>query len=255
MANRFRLRGWKEQIAARKAPLEEDSEFEDDGEWPGWLKKLWWDLWPGSEDKPTDGLREPTPKSPYWLSEVGANSELVLNAARATRAFEENRLEQAVARAVRLLRTSLVLLVIGFASTGFLLNHLIDYKSESWTIYFLLVPSISALVFLVLSALQSLGVDRVGLGMAPRPGPIAEENGKSQFRVAAHEEVNAALFAKWTAEKKLDESNAARRNLSCAIVALISSGLVVLLSISLLQNSECQDRKIVDGVVSDHREC
>ncbi|MXZ85423.1 MAG: hypothetical protein F4Z02_07210 [Acidimicrobiia bacterium] len=169
--------------------------------------------------------------------------------------YEEKRLEQAVARAIRQLRTSLALLVIGFASAGFLLNRLIEYKGNSWTTYLLLVPSAIALVFLVLSALQSLGVDRVGLGMAPRPGPIAEENGASQIRVAAQEEVNAAPFAKWTAGKKLDESNAARRNLSRAIVWLIFNGVVVLVAMSLLQTDDCQDHQIVDSVVLEYREC
>ena len=255
MGSRFRLRSLTEWFTARKASSEEPSEYEDDGAWPSWCKKLWWDLLPGSKDKPTDGLRRPTPKIPYWLVENGANSEFVLSAARATREYEEKRLEQAVARAVRLLRTSLFLLVIGFASTGVLADRLTEYKSDSWAIYFLLAPSTIALIFLVLSALQSLGVDRVGLGMAPRPGPIAEENSKWQIRVAAHEEVNATLFAKWIAGKKLDESHVARRNLSRAIVALICSGIVVLVAISLLQTDDCQDRQIADNVVSEHEEC
>lgn len=75
MASRFRLRRLKERLTARKTSSEEKSEYENDGEWPSWRRKLWWDLWPSSKDTPADGLRRPIPKTRIGLRRM----ELVAN--------------------------------------------------------------------------------------------------------------------------------------------------------------------------------
>ena len=216
------------------------SEYSYEGVWPPWWKKLWWDIriWP--RPKETDGLRPPIPKRPYWLDECGSDSDLVLDAAKATRAYSDDRLERAEIRASRLLQTTFVLLTIGFASTGFLLDRLLEKANGSWD-YLLLVPSAFALIFLILAAVQTLGVGRVGLGMPPRPGVIAESSKTTRVSVAAHEEVNAALITNWTANNKLSETNGARRWLSYGILALILSGLAVLGAMFLLRDECSQD--------------
>ena len=217
------------------------SEYSYEGVWPPWWKKLWWDIrfWPKLQE--TDGLKAPIPERPYWLDECGSDSDLVLDAARATRAYSENRLERAEIRASRLLQTVLVLLTIGFASMGFLLNRLMEEEADrSWTLLFL-VPSGFALIFLIVAAVQTLGVGRVGLGMPPRPGVIAEAPETTQVSVAAHEEVKAALITNWTADNKLSETNDARCWLSRGIVALILSGIMVLAAMFLLGEEDSQD--------------
>ena len=229
---------------AETGSIEEISEYEYDGEWPVWWKKMWWDIWRRSKERPTDGLKTPVPKRPYWLTEPGSESELVLSAAKATRAYDEERLEQAVIRASRLLNTALILLAIGFVSAGFLLDRLLENDEGSWIRFLLLFPSLLVVIFLTLSALQALGVDRVGLGMAPSPGPIAEEPETARVGVAAHEEVKSALITRWVADKKLIESNSARRSLSRGIVALIFSGIVVLAAIILIR---ADDRQVPPG--------
>ena len=216
------------------------SEYSHEGVWPPWWKKLWWDIWIWPRPKETDGLKPPIPKRPYWLDAGGSNSDLVLDAAKATRAYSDDRLERAEIRASRLLQTTFVLLTIGFASTGFLLNRLIERANSSWD-FLLLVPSAFALILLILAVLQTLGVGRVGLGMAPRPGVIAESSETTRVSVAAHEEVNAALITNWTAENKLSETNGARRWLSRGILALILSGLAVLVAMFLLREECSQD--------------
>ena len=216
------------------------SEYSYEGVWPPWWKKLWWDIWIRSGPNKTDGLEAPTPKRPYWLDESGSDSDLVLDAARATRAYSDDRLERAEIRASRLLQTTFVLLTIGFASTGFLLNRLLE-RANSWEAYLLLIPSFLAFVFLIPAAVQTLGVGRVGLGMAPRPGVIAESSETTRVSVAAHEEVNAALITNWTADKKLSETNGAFRWVSRGILALILSGFAVLGAMFLLREGCSQD--------------
>lgn len=217
------------------------SEYSDEGVWPSWRKKLWWDIWIRSGPEKTDGLEAPTPKRPYWLDESGSDSDLVLDAAKATRAYSDNRLERAEMRASRLLQTTFVLLTIGFASTGFLLNRVLERANSSWAYYLLLIPSLFALFCLTLAAVQALGVGRVGLGMAPLPGVIAESSETTRVSVAAHEEVKAALITKWTADHKLSETNEALRWVSRGILALILSGLAVLGAMLLLREECSQD--------------
>ena len=226
------------------------SEYSYEGVWPPWWKKLWWDIriWPRLKE--TDGLKPPIPKRPYWLDKCGSDSDLVLDAAKATRAYSDDRLERAEIRASQLLQTTVVLLTIGFASTGFLLDRLLEKANGSW-VYLLLVPSAFSLIFLILAAVQTLGVGRVGLGMPPRPGAIAESSQITRVSVAAHEEVNAALITNWTADNKLSETNGARRWLSRGILALILSGLAVLGAMFLLRD-ECSQGALEEALRTDN---
>lgn len=203
-------------------------EYEDCGVWPPWWKKLWWDICPWRRPRSTDGLEAPIPKRPYWLDEAGCNDQVVLEVAREGRLHAERMLERADGRARRLLQTSLVLLVICFGSTTFLLTELLDGSDRSRIWLGLLIPSAISLLSLVFSALQALGSDRVGLVMAPRPGPIAAAEEGQRLAVAAEEEARSALIAAWTTSHKLTEFNRARRWMSRGIVALVMSGIAVL---------------------------
>lgn len=206
-----------------------DDEYSDLGVWPPWWKKLWWDLSRRPPDR-TDGLRAPVPRTPYWLDEAGAGAAETLSAAQATRAHAESRVERAEARAMRLLQTSLALLALTFTATGFLLDRMIA-SPQPWSKYLLLLPGAAALGALVVAAALALGVDRVGLSIAPLPGPIAEATDEGRAATAAAEEVRSALISAWTAGHKLSEANRSRAWLTSGIAALLLLGGSVLVGL------------------------
>lgn len=221
-------------ICGEPTPHEFAREFDDWGNWPSWWRKLLWDIFPWKQPKRTDGLEIPKPKRPYWLDEPGSCDRHVLDVARETRMYAERELERVEARSSRLLQTALALLAVCYLSTAFLLNQLLGSGQHSRFFFLLLVPSGVAIVSFTLSALQALGTDRVGLGIAPRPGPVAETGDKRRVGVAAHEEAESALITGWTSFHKLSEANKARRWLSRGIAALMLSGGAVLVAIFFL---------------------
>lgn len=181
------------------------------GTWPKWWKKYLNDWRPAKHAAANDGLEPPVPERPTWTDGPGADTSIVLDAARQRTAQFEDRITTAESRAARLTERALALLTLTFLATGYVAARLRDADPSIVVWVAALLPSAGSLVCLGLATIEALGVDRAGFVEPVRPSDAARFRTESaQRRALIAQEVRAAEMARWTGRKKLNEFLQAR---------------------------------------------
>jgi len=202
-------------------------EMHPDGVWPPWWRKYLNDWHSAKNAAANDGLEPPDFIDPDWLSEKGADSKEILEAARLRHQEAEDRITTAEGRATRLVQTALSLLTLTLLAGGFTATRL--RLQGVWPGYWIgaVVLAASAMGCLILAAVQALGVDRVGYVSPPEPGHAARfESEADQRRNLIYQEVKATYVANWTALKKVNEFLQARAWLTRGATLLLITGLI-----------------------------
>lgn len=196
------------------------------GYWPPWHEKLRNDFRRAKNAKANDGLVSPLFADPDWLSLDGAETEVILEAARRRHEQAESRATSAEGRAQRITQTALPLLAIAFAVAGFIATRLHEANGPIWAWLVALAAPLGAIVMLSITIVQAVGVDRVGYVGPPDPGEAAVYvDDCDQRRNLAGQEARAALMANWSARRKVNEFLQARAWLTRSLVALAAGGI------------------------------
>ncbi len=195
------------------------------GYWPSWWQKFRNDFRTARGASANDGLRAPEFQLPDWARGPGAGTEVVLEAARRRHQDAEARIDKAEARAARLVQTALSLLAITFVSAGYQAHRLRSAHAPLYT-WIAGVPIAAAIFCLAMSAVEAVGVDRVGYVQPAEPGPAASlVDEAAQRRNLVGQEALAALMANWTARHKVNEGLQARAWMTRGVTALAMSGI------------------------------
>ena len=212
-------------------PADDTGQAANQGRWPHPLRRFWWDLLPGRlPDRwvpPAGGVRAPPYTPPSWLAEDVADTPDALEQAKRSHDIAMARVQTVEAKADRLAQRALALLALAFALAAWQLRAVGTHGGGWW--YLLLVPAGAAIVALAAAGIMALELDRPGVFYTPKASALRGRNDPIRARVEAEE--RARHRATWTAERKYDDLLAARAWFSRGLVALVTAGLVAVLSL------------------------
>ena len=202
------------------------------GKWPSPAERFKNDFLLGKYAPENDGAKAPPFVEPGWINEVAARPG-ALDVARRANDQASTSASAAETKAHRQVQISLSVLTLAFVVGGIQLRLV---ATEHWTWLFTLVPVVYALVCLIISAFETLQVDRVGFYRHPSGQSIATLGaGDHVARILAAEE-KGRQWAQWTSIHKHTDLMQARAWFTRGLAVLILAAVVMLASWLLFNN-------------------
>ncbi len=204
-----------------------------DGKWPTAIQRFRYDFRTEEKAPNNDGAIAPSPLDLSWVEKIpGESLALALDVARRANDQSRERVSVTENKANRTGQTALTLL--GFAVALGSYQGTVALNGSK-LLFLLIVPSIAAVIFLSLAAIEAFEIDRVGFyaqGSLNDLGPTANDG---SIVTVIKSEARGRQLSNWTAEKKLTDLMQARAWMSRGLASVIVAALVASASSAVIR--------------------